>query len=310
MPRPILTAAVALAICGSHAAAQASPYIPLDDPRLPAFEHLIALGDIDDPSPMVRPFTRADAVRVLSAADSAGTARDTALVRELLAAFADGSGKARWRVDARAGAQAYSHARRDVLHPAGPRGVRPYVELAAEAVFGRLVIATRPAIEPRLVKDPDWPGRKNIDVAGRHVEAYLSAQFHWVSLYYGQMDQQWGPVGVPGLPLSNYAYPRPAIGFEAGPRSFGSAPSPRSSGTRPIPRARRSSATSSPIGWRRGWRRSSISRYGRRQYSAGRDRSFDGRFRNPVTRSSLANEYGHRRRWQRHWSDWTYPVAV
>ena len=41
--------------------AQASPYVPLDDPRLPLLEHLIARGDIDDPSPMVRPFRRADA---------------------------------------------------------------------------------------------------------------------------------------------------------------------------------------------------------------------------------------------------------
>ena len=47
------------------ARAQASPYLPLDDPRLPLLEHLIARGDIEDPSPMVRPFRRADAVRVL-----------------------------------------------------------------------------------------------------------------------------------------------------------------------------------------------------------------------------------------------------
>ena len=89
MPRPILTAAVAIAICGSHAAAQASPYIPLDDPRLPALEHLIALGEIEDPSPMVRPFRRIDAVRALAKVDSTGTARDSTMIRELLDAFAD-----------------------------------------------------------------------------------------------------------------------------------------------------------------------------------------------------------------------------
>ena len=50
----------------SAGAAQASPYLPLDDPRLPLIEHLIARGDIADPSPMVRPFRRADALRVLA----------------------------------------------------------------------------------------------------------------------------------------------------------------------------------------------------------------------------------------------------
>src|SRR5512147_2093600 len=49
--------------------AQASPFLPLDDPRLPLLEHLIARGDIEDPSPMVRPFRRADALRALAEAD-------------------------------------------------------------------------------------------------------------------------------------------------------------------------------------------------------------------------------------------------
>jgi len=33
--------------------AQASPYLPLDDPRLPLLEHLIARGDVEDPSPII-----------------------------------------------------------------------------------------------------------------------------------------------------------------------------------------------------------------------------------------------------------------
>ena len=195
MPRPILTAAVAIAICGSHASAQASPYIPLDDPRLPAIEHLIALGEIEDPSPMVRPFRRIDAVRALAKVDSAGTARDTAMVRELLDAFADpGTRRAgRWS-RAREG-QAYSDARRDMVHPAGTDGIQPYVELGLTGVFGNVGLVSRPAIETRLPDDPDWPGRKDVDVTGRMVEAYLTAQFKWVSAFYGQMDQHWGPPG-------------------------------------------------------------------------------------------------------------------
>src|SRR5215208_1482061 len=113
------------------ARAQASPYVPLDDPRLPLLEHLIARGDIADPSPMVRPFRRADALRVLvAAATAAESARGpAAIVHALRATFEALPGDQTWRVAARAGAQAYSHIRRDVLHPLGPDGVRPYADL-------------------------------------------------------------------------------------------------------------------------------------------------------------------------------------
>ena len=63
-PAPV---ALLLAVSTSLAA-QASPYVPLDDPQLAAFEHLVATGDVSDPSPFVRPFRRADALRMLDSA--------------------------------------------------------------------------------------------------------------------------------------------------------------------------------------------------------------------------------------------------
>ena len=82
----LVTAAVALAgaLLPPCAAAQASPYLALDDPRVPLLEYLIQRGDIDDPSPMVRPVRRADALRVLRQADTAGA---PALVVALRARF-------------------------------------------------------------------------------------------------------------------------------------------------------------------------------------------------------------------------------
>ena len=65
-----------------------------------------------------------------------------------------------WRVAARAGAQAFSHIRRDVLHPLGPDGARPYAEFTGEAVIGPFALVSRPAAEPRLSDDPEWPGRQ------------------------------------------------------------------------------------------------------------------------------------------------------
>ena len=196
MPAPIrvFLAAVAVgALVPVQGSAQGSPYIPLDDPRLPLLEHLIARGDIEDPSPMIRPFRRADAARVLAAADSAGASR---FVRALREQFEDPPDQNSWRFGIRAGAQAFSHIRRDVLHPLGPDGVRPYADLTGEATFGPFALVSRPAAEPRIVDDPEWPGRHDLTLAWRMVEAYASAQFKYGSVFYGQMDRNWGPVGI------------------------------------------------------------------------------------------------------------------
>ena len=274
------------------AAAQASPYVALDDPRLPAFEHLIALGDVADPSPMVRPFRRADAVRVLDSAYADPDTRDTALVSELRTAWRPDSGEATWSLLARAGAQAYTEGRRDPLHRAGAGNVEPYLEVGMAGRWGNLLAVSRPAIERRLLDDPDWPGRKNLDVTGRQVDGYLSAQFRWVRLFYGQMDRNWGPVGLPGLGVSNYGYSRPELGLELGNDRFrlraqaASLADATDSIGQVVHRyffAHRLDARLHPrlqIGL---WETVVL---------AGVDRSFDGRYRNPVTLLLLANQYG------------------
>lgn len=222
MPAPIRVVLLATALAGVSASArvhaQASPYLRLDHPLLPVLEHLIARGDVEDPSPMVRPFRRADAARVLAAADTSEQSPRRALLRRLRQAFEDSTGNV-WTLEGRAGAQAYTHARRELLHPAGPDGIRPYAEVSATATFGNLVLATRPTVEPRLVDDPDWLGRRELEVAGRVADAYISAQFKYAELFYGQMDRNWGPVELPGIPLSNYGYERQGLAIEVGTRS-------------------------------------------------------------------------------------------
>jgi hypothetical protein len=217
MPGPVRAVLLATALAGVSApleiCAQASPYIRLDDPRLPLLEHLIARGDIEDPTPMVRPFRRSDAARVLST-ELPEPDREQLRTR-LHQAFTDSAGN-RWMLDGRIGAQVYTHARREQLHPVGPDGIRPYVELAGTATLGNLVLATRPTIETRLVDDPDWLGRRELEVAGRVADAYISAQFKYAELFYGQMDRNWGPVGLPGIPLSSYGYERQGLSIELG----------------------------------------------------------------------------------------------
>src|SRR5512134_94002 len=179
MPRT-LPLALALALLAGQAAAQASPYVPLDDPHLPLFEHLVTRGDVADPSPMVRPFRRRDAVAALAAA----TGADAALVRRLAEAWA-GPGATPWgEVTGRAGLQAYTTAGRDDARPAGPGGTRPYADLSLGAAFDKVVARTRLAIEPRLSDDPAWPGRRDLEVVGRAIEAYASAQFTYGAVFY------------------------------------------------------------------------------------------------------------------------------
>lgn len=272
-------------------AGQASPYVPPDDLHLPLVELLIARGDIADPSPFVRPFRRADLRRVLAAADSAGTG-DSVLLVSLLDYYHEVRDGHRWRAEPRLGVQAYSHARRDPLHPAGPDGARPYAAFGLEAVIGNVVLATRPVIEPRLIVDPDWPGRKSLKVTGRQSEAYISAQFAWARLFYGQLDRNWGPVGLPGIPLSDYSYGRPEIGFEIGTGAI------------------RFMTLASDLRDEQDSTGATVHRYffahrlglrlSRRVHLAlwetvvlaGQDRNFQARFRNPLSLSLLENAYG------------------
>jgi hypothetical protein len=177
-------------------------------------EHLIDRGDIEDPSPLTRPFRRADALRALEQADSSGAANP--LLERLRGELSDPVGGATWSLSGRIGAQAYTHARRDLLHPAGPDGARPFAELEGWATFGNVVLVTRPLAEPRLIVDPDWPGRPDLDFTGRIADGYISAQFKYGSIFYGQMDRNWGPAGLPGVPLSNYGYERQGLAFEIG----------------------------------------------------------------------------------------------
>ena len=219
--RRAIAAAGLLAAAGVTAAsAQASFYLPLDDPRLPLLEHLIARGDVEDPSPMGRPFRLADAVRVLTAADTAPAGRSGRLIRELRQAFTEDTAEARWEVQVRAGGDAYTQKRKDLLHRGGEGTANPYADFALRAGFGPVVLATRPALEPRVIGDPDWPNQAQDHLTGRLAEGYLSLQFKYGNVTYGQLERNWGPVGYWAIPISNYSYQRQGLALTLGTRDL------------------------------------------------------------------------------------------
>ena len=170
--------------------------------------------------------------------------------------------------------------------------MRPYGELLGEAVLGPFTLVSRPAAEPRITDDPEWPGRRDLELAWRMAEAYLSAQFKYGSVFYGQMDRNWGPVGIEGIGLSDYGYSDTELGFEIGVDAVRLAAWParsRMPATAPAPG---STATSSPTGSASGSASGCGSALWETTVLAGADREFDGRYRNPLSLLLLANQYG------------------
>src|SRR6478736_3605365 len=280
-----------LCLLPSTLVSQSSPYIPLDDPRLPLFELLVARGEVRDPSPMVRPFRRVDALRVLLEADSAGVP-SRHRIQELRAAWVQDTAFARWSLEARAGLDAASLDNRDLLHPVGEGVVNPYVEFTGTLGFGSFIGVARPAIEPRLTEDPDWPGRHDLVVVGRMAEGYLSGQWKYGNVFLGTMDRQWGPAGLPGIPLSPYGYPRTEFAFELGTDKV-----------RLTANSAQLTDQTDTLGARihSYWFANRLTITPSRKFSValwettiigGPDREFDGRWRNPLSVLLLSNQYG------------------
>ena len=292
MPTRLLLIALAIVLGVSRLAAQATPFVSLDDPDLALVEQLMQRGVIVDPQPMVRPLLASEVGAALAMADSNPASPDAALLERLRARFAAPTSEAWWQAGGAAGAEAYSTPRRDLLHPVGDEGISPYVELRLAAGFGDVVAVTRPAAEPRVTDDPDWPGRRNVDVAGRILEGYLSAQFKYARITYGQLEHNWGPAGLPGLPLSAYGYERQGLMFQLGTRKVrlsamatDLAPGPDSAGTE-VNRyyfVHRLGVQVSPRLDLAIWEGNVIS---------GEGRAFETRFRNPLSVGYVANTIG------------------
>jgi hypothetical protein len=294
LTRRLLAAVTFLAAASPRAARaqSASAFVPLDHPLLPLFDHLVARGELEDPSPLVRPFRQADALKALSRADTVDHARLAAQVRLLAQAFDTLAAEAGWQLAPRVGIQTYTTPRQDLMRPTGSENLQPYVELGASARFGGIVAVTRPAIEPRLTHDPEWTGRRDLKISGRMVDAYISGQWRWAQLLYGQLERNWGPLGVAGIPLSNAGYGRPEISLSLGTDRVR---------LTAIASGLQNATDSSGQVFRRYFfahrldsKLSSRLRLGLWEtvVVAGVDRDFDGRFRNPVTLLLLANQYG------------------
>lgn len=217
MTRRVLAVVAVLAAGRAHGQERASIYVPLHHPMTPLVEHLIAAGAVRDPSPMVRPFTRARLVTRLDEAvgtpGAAPVARALALVASELSRDGLEPGV---RLTPDLGLFGFTDSRRDPLRPAGQGSVQPVGGLTAEAVFGPVAAAVRPYFDNRLKTDPDWHGFTTRAIAGRQSEAYASVQFPIVEGFFGRIDRNWGPAGVEGLAMSPVSYGFDHLGYAVG----------------------------------------------------------------------------------------------
>jgi hypothetical protein len=197
-------------------AAQAGPFIPLDDPLLPLFEHLVTRGVVADPTPFVRPIRQAAALASLRDARDPASA-DSAIIARLTRAWDPGATSDRWELSGRMGAQGYGPARRQPMQPAGESGGGLFGEVSGRLVVGPVTVATRVQGERRLLADPDWPGRDEAagkNLAFRAADAYASVALGRGAITLGTLDRNWGPAMQDGLGVSAAAYPRPAFTLE------------------------------------------------------------------------------------------------
>lgn len=209
------TLLLVLALIPMVAEGQASPAVPLDDPLLPLFEHLVDRGVVRDPTPSVRPLRRADAVAALRAASNGP---DSTLVDRLIRAWSPADPGTSWELNVRAGIDGFTSPRRDLMRTVDPSGTRVLGDVQAYAILGPVVLATRPTIEQRIAIDPDWTGNR-VDASAtccrwHFPEAYISYQQGFLRVHLGQIARNWGPVGVDGIAMSNVAYARDDFAFE------------------------------------------------------------------------------------------------
>jgi hypothetical protein len=205
-------ALVATLLLPSALAAQSSPYLPADDPRMALVEHLIARGEMPDPRPFVRPVRLAELEAALARANPRSRPS-----RAIVDGLRPASLRPDWKLTALAGGQAYSRARRDLLHPAGAGGARPYTEVRGALAAGPVAGAVRALWEPRLDDDPDWTDPASgapRDAVVRLSDTYLTAGTMSAGVMYGVLTRSWGPSLTTGVPLGADGYAPPLLGFE------------------------------------------------------------------------------------------------
>ena len=201
-----------------------SRYLPMDHWGYEYIGRLRDRGYLPNLNPLVQPYRRLDVARDLAVLDPDTLRQPLAewvrLLKDELAPELDrlaGRKTRRWGVVAMAGARASTSQRLDPTRPTGSSDTWPWWRGGAWIETGPIAAETRLYGDSYFRSDPDGgdPGFDPRDyVGGMSDNAYLSVVLPFAALDVGRMVRNWGPIGTPGLMLSNVATPYPAIDLE------------------------------------------------------------------------------------------------
>lgn len=225
-PGPVLVAA--LLVSGVQAApaqtTRGSRYLPLDHWAYEYLQRFETRGLLPGLNPLVQPYRRLDVARELARIDLAALREPVASwVRTLRAELAPetrtlaGTNETRGGLEAIAGARASSSRRLDPARPQGSANAWPWYRGGGWVESGPLAAELRVYGDRYFNDDPDGsdPGFDPwVRRGGRADNAYGSVALSFGALEVGHLARNWGPVGSPGLMVSNVATPYAQIALE------------------------------------------------------------------------------------------------
>lgn len=213
--RCIVIAILAGALPVTHAAAQASAYVPLDDVSYAFVDALLARGEMASLSGLERPYTRGELARAIDSARTRVTSPVLiswldALARTIskydVAADSDSTANFHARFGGDLYATAQTSGRRELMLANGGNHVDPAATIRMVVAGGPIAGSIRGLIDNRLKHDPEFFGRKDRKISGRIEDGYVGGQWKYGEITIGRLSRNWGPPTIEGLQLGNYAY--------------------------------------------------------------------------------------------------------
>ena len=196
------------------AAAQASPYVPLDDAAYAYVDALQARGLLRSLSLTERPYTAAALLRAIAEGPA-----PPGVAGHWLAALRERAGRHAPRATGgarRAGGDdpgllaalagrgtVQSTTRGELGLADGDGGAYAGWQARLAASWRPVVLAGRYLVDQRRRDDPDYAGPARSGVAGRLEEGYVAGQWRYGELFLGRVGRNWGPATLPGLQLSS-----------------------------------------------------------------------------------------------------------
>jgi len=215
-----------LVVCGALPLAaqvpQSNLYLPINSWATPYVEHLIRAGVLQGLDPLTRPLKRADVARAVAAADTTELAQSvTSSLRLLAWELEERPDTVRWKLEANVAVQGASDASRWTVRPApASSGVFYQGGLTGSLEFPHVALVTSPYFDTRLIRDPEFAGKKDRFIAGDNAEAYVLASWRYFEVFFGSEPRNWGPPEAEGILLSTSPYPYDHLMLRLGPRRF------------------------------------------------------------------------------------------